>query len=94
MTIWSQLSGGSKDAQRAIFQPVLFSTFAITAIALGVAGRFTVETFKLYAFALPALVAGIWVGLKLYGRLDDAMFRKIILYLLLVSGLSLIVPIR
>jgi len=94
VTIWSQLRGGSKDAQRAIFQPVLFSTFAITAIALGVAGRFTVETFKLYAFALPALVVGIWVGLKLYGRLDDAMFRKAILSLLLISGLSLIVPIR
>jgi uncharacterized membrane protein YfcA len=94
VTIWSQLRGGSKDAQRAVFQPVLFSTFAITAIALGVAGRFTAETFKLYAFALPALVVGIWAGLKLYGRLDDAVFRKIILSLLLVSGLSLIVPIR
>jgi hypothetical protein len=28
----------------------------------------------------------------LYGRLNDAAFRKIILLLLLVSGLSLIVP--
>jgi uncharacterized membrane protein YfcA len=94
VTIWSQLRGGSKDEQRAVFQPVLFSTFAITAIALGVAGRFTAETFRLYAFALPALVVGLWAGLKLYGRLDDVMFRKIILSLLLVSGLSLILPIR
>jgi uncharacterized membrane protein YfcA len=94
VTIWSQLRGGPKDAQRAIFQPVLFSTFVITAIALGVAQRFTIETFKLYALALPALVVGIWVGLKLYGRLNDVMFRKIILSLLLASGLSLILPIR
>lgn len=92
VTIWSQLRGGSKDTQRAIFQPVLFSTFVVTAIALAFAQRYTAETFKLYALALPALVVGIWAGLKLYGRLNDAMFRKIILSLLLVSGLSLIVP--
>ena len=33
-------------------------------------------------------------GLKLYGKLDDAAFRKVILLLLLASGLSLIVPVR
>jgi uncharacterized membrane protein YfcA len=37
-------------------------------------------------------LVGTWVGLRLYGRLDDALFRKIILILLLVSGLSLVVP--
>jgi hypothetical protein len=38
------------------------------------------------------MLAGTWVGLKLYGRIDDAAFRKIILLLLLVSGVSLVVP--
>ena len=47
---------------------------------------------KLYALALPALVAGLWCGLKLYGKLDDEGFRKMVLVLLLASGLSLIVP--
>ena len=60
ITIWCQLRGGPKDAQRAIFQPVMFSTFAMAAVSLGVAGVYTVETMKLYALALPALVVGIW----------------------------------
>jgi uncharacterized membrane protein YfcA len=94
ITIWCQLRGGSKDAQRAIFQPVMFSTFAMSAVSLGVAGAYTVETLKLYALALPALVLGIWFGIKLYGKLDDATFRRIVLSLLLLSGLSLIVPMR
>ena len=94
VTIWCQLRGGPKDAQRAIFQPVMFLTFLMSAISLAVAGAFTIGTLKLYALALPALVAGIWLGIKLYGRLDDATFRKIILVLLLMSGLSLIVPLR
>jgi len=94
VTVWCQLRGGPKDAQRAIFQPVIFSTFLMSAISLGVAGTFTVGTLKLYVLALPALIAGIWLGIRLYGRLDDATFRKIILSLLLMSGLSLIVPMH
>lgn len=94
VTVWSQLRGGAKDAQRAVFQPVMFSTFVMSAIWLTVAGAFTAETFKLYVFALPALAAGVWVGFMLYGKLDDATFRKIVLSLLLVAGLSLIVPMR
>jgi len=94
VTVWCQLLGGAKDIQRATFQPVMFSTFLMSAISLGVAGAFTIETLTLYALALPALIAGIWLGFKLYGKLDDATFRRIILILLLVSGLSLIVPMR
>ena len=92
VTIWCQLRGGPKDAQRAIFQPILFTTFAMTAVSLAVAGTYTIETMKLYALALPALIAGIWCGLKLYGKLDDEGFRKVILILLLASGISLVVP--
>jgi uncharacterized protein len=94
VTVWCQLRGGSKDAQRAIFQPVMFATFVMSAISFAVARAFTAETLKLYAFALPALIAGIWAGFRLYGKLDDAAFRKIILLLLLVAGMTLIVPMR
>jgi uncharacterized membrane protein YfcA len=94
VTVWCQLRGGPKDAQRAVFQPVMFATFVMSAISFAVARAFSVETLKLYALALPVLIVGIWAGLGLYGRLDDAAFRRIILLLLLVSGLTLIVPMR
>lgn len=94
VTIWCQIRGGPKDAQRAVFQPVMFSTFVMSAVSFAIAGAFSVETFRLYALALPVLAAGIWAGFGLYGRLDDAAFRKVILLLLLVAGLSLIVPMR
>jgi hypothetical protein len=35
---------------------------------------------------------GPWAGLKLYGHLDEASFRKIVLFLLLISGIALVVP--
>ncbi|HEY6699357.1 MAG TPA: hypothetical protein VI137_00850 [Pseudolabrys sp.] len=58
------------------------------------AGAFSVETLKLYVLALPALILGIWCGLRLYGKLNDAAFRKMILLLLLFSGVALIAPMR
>ena len=92
VTIWCQWRGGPKDAQRAIFQPVMLATFIMGAVSLGVAGVYTVETMKLYALALPALIVGIVSGIWLYGKLDDAAFRRVVLILLLASGLSLVVP--
>jgi len=93
VTVWCQLVGGPKDAQRAIFQPVLLATFAMSAISLSVAAAFTFETLKLYLLALPVLIVGIWCGIKLYGKLNDVAFRKLILVLLLAAGISLVMPV-
>jgi hypothetical protein len=48
------------------------------------------DTIRLFLLGLPALLAGTWLGMKLYGRLDEAMFRRVVLILLLVSGAVLI----
>jgi uncharacterized protein len=93
VVIWCQLRNWPKDIQRAVFQPVLLATILTSTVSLSVAGAVTAETTKLYLFGLPCMLIGTWVGLKLYGKLDDAKFRKIILLLLLVSGLSLVVPL-
>jgi len=91
ITIWCQLRGWSKDVQRAVFQPVMLAAIVATAIALSFTGVVTAEIVKLYVLGLPALLAGLWIGFKLYGKLDDAAFRKLILVLLVCAGLSLIV---
>ncbi len=92
-TIWCQLGGGPKDAQRAIFQPVLFITMTMTTLTFAVSGHlFSIDILRLFLLGLPALLLGLWTGVALYGKLDDAAFRKAILVLLLVSGLSLVLP--
>ena len=53
-------------------------------------GRDHAEIAKLFLIGLPALFAGTWLGLKLFGRLDEAAFRKVVLALLLLSGVVLI----
>ena len=92
ITIWCQLRGWTKDLQRAVFQPVMFAAIVMNVISLTVAGAVTAETLRLYLLGLPAMAAGLWVGFELYGKLDDAAFRKVILVLVLIAGLGLIPP--
>jgi uncharacterized membrane protein YfcA len=84
--IWCQLRGWTKDQQRAVFQPVGVATFAMSAAWLGSQGSIAREVIWLFAVGLPVLLAGTWLGLKFYGRLDEAQFRKVVLILLLGSG--------
>src|SRR5215475_8658800 len=79
VTVWCGLRGWSKDAQRTIFQPVAVAIFLMTAIWLGVKETVTAETIRLFLIGLPCLIAGTWLGLKLFGRIDETMFRKIVL---------------
>ena len=90
VTIWSRLHGWSKDEQRAVFQPVGITTFAMIVLWLGGVGLVTQETILLFAIGLPAVLVGTWTGLKLHGKLNDAGFRKGVLMLLLISGATLV----
>jgi uncharacterized membrane protein YfcA len=94
VTIWCGLRGWPKDVQRTVFQPIGVAIFALSAVTLGVSGAINADTVRLFIIGLPILLAGTWLGLKLYGRMDDAGFRKIVLAVLLVSGLGLIVSAK
>jgi uncharacterized membrane protein YfcA len=89
-TISCQWRGWTRDVQRAVFQPVLFAAFVVISISMVITGAFTAETLKLYGLGFPFMLAGLWSGFKLYGRIDDETFRKVVLVLLLTAGLSLI----
>src|ERR1700693_5808951 len=91
VTIWCGLRGWPKTQQRAVFQPVAVAIFVMSAAWLGAKGVIATDTIRLFLFGLPVLLVGTWLGMKLYGRLNEAMFRRIVLVLLLASGAALIV---
>jgi len=88
--IWSSLRGWPPPEQRAVFQPAGVAVFLMTALWLGGTGMIGRDTLNLFLIGLPALALGTWAGLKLFGKLDDATFRRIVLVLLLISGASLL----
>jgi uncharacterized membrane protein YfcA len=93
IVIWCQLTGVPRHAQRAIFQPVILAAFVLTAAGLAWKRDLTMDVLVLFGLGLLPVAAGIWLGAKLYGRLDEAGFRRVILILLLLSGLVLLVPL-
>jgi uncharacterized membrane protein YfcA len=91
LTIWCTLRGWPRDEQRTVFQPVGVAIFVMTGFWLGGTGLIDADTLHLFVAGLPVLLAGTWVGLRLYARLDEAGFRKVVLGLLLISGLGLVI---
>lgn len=90
VTIWCGLRGWPKDVQRSTFQPAAVAIFLMSALWLGAKGTITPDTIKLFVMGLPCVLVGTWLGLKLFGKIDEATFRKIVLALLFLSGVALI----
>jgi uncharacterized membrane protein YfcA len=90
LVIWCAVRGWTRDEQRAVFQPAAVATFLMTIMWLGGAGVLTADVARLFLIGLPALIAGTWLGWKSYGRLDEVAFRKVVLGLLVVLGVTLV----
>src|SRR5262249_51658205 len=88
--VWCNLRGWPPAEQRAVFQPVGVAPFVMIALWLGGTGMIVSATAMLFFLGLPALALGTWAGLKSFGRLDEAGFRRVVLGLLLLSGVSLL----
>ena len=89
--IWCSLRDWPPPEQRAVFQPSGVAVFLMTALWLGGTGMIGTDTLRLFLIGLPFLALGTWAGLRCFGHLDEASFRRVVLALLLVSGLSLLV---
>ena len=90
-TIWVQLRGWSKNEQRGVNQPFNMAVLATALLAAAVAGLLD-RTFLVWAIiTVPTSLVGARLGLMLYGRVNDAVFRQLVLVLLGLSGMTLIV---
>jgi uncharacterized protein len=88
-TIWCDLHGLPKLEQRGVVQPFIL---VMQIIALGLLmPRIDWKSGVLLdlAVSIPALAAGTALGIVLFGRVDDILFRRVVLAALFVSGLAL-----
>jgi uncharacterized protein len=87
-TIWTQVRGWPKEVARGVYQP--FIVFA-QVVTLAIIGTISVDRVGIIVFAttLPALALGAWLGLRVYGRLNDRRFRQVLAAMLLLSGVTL-----
>jgi uncharacterized membrane protein YfcA len=90
-SIWCDLNGLSKGEQRGVVQPFILIMQFITLALFVPHVDWSPATLVQLAISLPALAAGTAVGVMLFGRIDNALFRRAVFGTLLVSGLVLAV---
>lgn len=88
-TIWCDMHGLPKNQQRGLVQPFI-AAMQVCALALLLSSK-SISSHVLVdlAVSVPALAAGTALGIILFKRVDQLVFRRIILITLLFSGLSL-----
>jgi uncharacterized membrane protein YfcA len=78
----------------AEFKSNLQGFFALNSVAILtshlLARSFTPDIWQYSLAAGPGLIAGVWLGLRLDRRIDPAAFRKVVLWVLVFLGLSLL----
>jgi uncharacterized membrane protein YfcA len=88
-TIWCDLHGLPKGEQRGLVQPfILVMQLIALALLLPRVGWSSGLLFDL-ALGTPALAVGTAAGVILFGRVDNTVFRRVVLTTLFVSGLTL-----
>jgi uncharacterized protein len=84
--LWCTLRRWDRDAQRAVFQSFNTAVHVIALTGDWWHGILTETVGWTFAVMLPAIVAPTWLGARLYHRISEPAFRRLILVLLLISG--------
>jgi uncharacterized protein len=89
-TAYAALKDWSKIERRALFQAFNFLILTAMLVASAVQGLIGADALLALAVAIPGTLVGSWLGMTAYRRLDDRRFDRIVLLVLLLSGLGLV----
>src|SRR5262245_57763453 len=88
VTIWCGMRGWDKTTQRSVYQPYILILQVLTLAGLGLMGERSVLDGHIIAYALPG-VAGAYLGLRVFQKLNDEQFRRLVNLALILSGVAL-----
>ncbi|MBY8974735.1 sulfite exporter TauE/SafE family protein [Rhodobacteraceae bacterium NNCM2] len=88
--VWLQLAAAGPRESRAILQAYNLFLLGLAGVMMAASGLVTRDVLYALAVAVPASVAGAVLGNKAFGLVDPATFRRVVLGLLLASGIVLV----
>jgi uncharacterized protein len=89
-TVWASLKDWRKDERRIFFQAFNFTVLTAVLVVSSVSGLVGPRSVVAFAVAAPGTLIGASLGLRIYRRLDDLRFDRVVLVVLLLSGLALV----
>jgi uncharacterized protein len=88
--VWTDIRGWTKEQRRGVVQVFNVSILSLAFASHAVSGLLTRQVALDTAVALPATIAGAWIGAFIYRRLADRGYQRVVMLLLLLSGVALI----
>ena len=87
-TLWCYVRGYDRHTQRAVIQNFNLAILSVTMVTYLATGLVTASVLPLLAIVLPAMLIPTLLGTRIYKYISDAVFRKVVLSLLIGSGLA------
>ena len=88
-TMWCSMRPWPKAEVRAVLQPYNVAILGTTILALALGGAYTGRTLLLVGVTLPVALVFAQFGIMVFRRIGDEAFRRLLIALMLVSGLAL-----
>ena len=89
-TIWCGLRGWDKQRSRCVYQPFILFSGILVMVCVGLNIDFDKTQLLLpLAAGLPAMALGLWAGMRVFSVISEEHFRRLVLLLILASGISL-----
>jgi uncharacterized protein len=89
-TIWCDIHGVPKTEQRGMVQPFIAAMQAFALVLMLMHRDLSAKVLVDFVTGIPALLAGATLGIFAFRCVDEILFRRIILSILLLSGVMLI----
>ncbi|MGL5166611.1 MAG: sulfite exporter TauE/SafE family protein [Afipia sp.] len=90
-TMWCALRPWTKTEQRAVLQPFNLALLGFAAVGFAWSGYYTQDVLKVIALALPMTMLSSQLGMAIFKFLDDFQFRRLLIGLMLVSGIMIFI---
>jgi hypothetical protein len=89
--MWTQLGGWKRDLRRATMQAYNIAMHTLTLAAYARTGTLDATAFRLFIVVAPAMLIPSYIGAHFYHRFSERTFERVVLGLLLASGVALFV---
>jgi uncharacterized membrane protein YfcA len=88
--VWTDVRGWTKEQRRSVLQTFNMAILSLALVSHFVSGLVTRQVLIAAIIALPGTIAGAQFGAFIYRRLADHSYQRVIMLLLLLSGVALI----
>jgi uncharacterized membrane protein YfcA len=88
-TMWCAMRPWPKAEMRAVLQPFNVVVLGFAALVFAFKGAYTLQTMTSIVIALPVTMLFAQLGITIFKRLSDDQFRRLLIAMMLVSGVIL-----